>query len=125
MHLMLINEHSAPLLVLGVFASFNLPLVVKFREYGVEHLNFELHENALNALMNPPESWNNLILTLLDEKALRSHELDTIVRLIDEAPGPLERQDLRIEAKTWLKENRHKLTDEDREFVSKYLSYLR
>lgn len=125
MHFVLIDERSAPLLVLGVFATFNLPIVVKFREYGVEHLNFEFHEDALNALMNPPESWNNLILTLLDETALRSHKLDILVRLIDEAPGPLERQDRRAEAKAWLKNNRHKLTDEDKEFVNKYLGYLR
>ncbi|MCE0498012.1 MAG: hypothetical protein LV481_08725 [Methylacidiphilales bacterium] len=125
MNLVLINEHSAPLLVLGVFASFNLPIVMKFREYGVEHLHFEAHEGALDALMNPPEPWNNLILTLLDETALRSHKLDILVRLIDEAPGPLERQDRRAEARAWLKENRDKLTDEDKEFVNKYLGYLR
>jgi len=126
MHLaFIIDEHSAPLLVLGVFGVLYLPIVAKFREYGVENLNFEVHENALNTLMNPPESWSNLILTFLDETALRSSKLEILVRLIDEAPGPVERQDRRAEARVWLKENRHKLTDEDKEFVNKYLGYLR
>ncbi|HUB66309.1 MAG TPA: hypothetical protein VL981_02345 [Candidatus Methylacidiphilales bacterium] len=121
----IINEQSTPLLVLGVFGVLYLPIVAKFYEYGVENLNFEAHEGALNTLMNPPESWSNVILTFLDETAHRSRELDILVRLIDEAPGPVERQDRRAEAKAWLRENRHKLTDEDKEFVNKYLGYLR
>lgn len=124
-HIVLLDQHTAPLLVAGVFATFNLPIVVKFRQYGVENLNFDLHENALNKLMTPSESWSEVILTLLDETALRSHQLVLHVRLIDEAPGPLERQDRRAEARAWLKENHHKLTHEDKEFIDEHLGYLR
>jgi hypothetical protein len=47
-----------------------------------------------------------------------------LVRLIDEAPGTVERQDRRAEAKAWLKNNGHKLSEEDREFVKQNLGYL-
>jgi len=124
-NIVLIDARSAPFLVLGIFAALNFPLVVKLREYGVQHLNFEIHEHALNQLVTPPETWSNVIMALLDETALRSDELVLLVRLIDEAPGPVERQDRRAEAKTWLKENRDKLTDEDKTFVHDYLGYLR
>ena len=122
--IILITEQTAPLLVLGIFAGFNFPVVAKLRKYGVENLHFEIHESALNRFMEPPESWSNVILTLLDETALRSHELVILVRLIDEAPGPVERQDRRAEAKAWLKENQDQLTDEDKVFVREYLGYL-
>jgi hypothetical protein len=123
-HIVLIDARSAPFLVLGVFATLNFPLVVKLWEYGVENLNFEIHEQALNRLAEPPESWSTVILALLDETAQRSDKLVLMVRLIDEAPGPVERQDRRAEAKAWLRENRDKLTDEDKAFVGDYLSYL-
>jgi hypothetical protein len=48
-----------------------------------------------------------------------------LVRLIDEAPGPVERQDRRAEAKAWLRNNRDRLTTEDKEFVNEYLGYIR
>jgi len=121
----LIDEKSAPFLVLGIFAILNFPVVVSLRRYGMENLNFELHESAFNKFIEPPESWSNLMLALLDERALRSNELVILVRLIDEAPGPVERQDRRAEAKAWLKVNRAKLNEEDREFVNQYLGYLR
>ncbi len=121
---MLVNAHTAPLLLSAVLATTAFPVVAKLREYGVKNLNFELHENALNRFVDPPESWSSVILTLLDENALRSNELTILVRLIDEAPGPVERQDRRAEAKAWLKTNRNKLTDEDQEFVNQYLGYL-
>jgi hypothetical protein len=124
-HIFLIDEHTAPLLTCGVFATFNLPLIIRLRQYGLDNLNFELHENAMNQLMTPPESWSNAILTLLDENGARSNELAMIVRLIEEAPGPRERQDRRAEARLWLKENRERLTDEDREFAKQHLGYLR
>jgi hypothetical protein len=124
-HIVLIDERSAPMLLLGVFAALNFPVVVKLREYGVENLNFEIHEHALNSFMDPPETWSNAILALLDETALRSSKLELLVRLIDEAPGPVERQDRRTEAKAWLKENRDQLTDEDNAFARDYLGYLR
>jgi hypothetical protein len=124
-NIILIDQHSAPFLVLGLFATLNFPVVVRLREYGVENLNFELHEHALNQLADPPETWSNTILALLDESASKTEELILLVRLIDEAPGPVERQDRRAEAKAWLKENREKLTDEDRAFVNDYLGYLR
>jgi hypothetical protein len=123
-HVALIDESTVPVLAFGVFATFNLPIIVKFREYGVENLHFDLHEDAMNQLMNPPESWSNTILALLDETAQRSNELVILVRLIDEAPGPVERQERRAEAKTWLLANRDKLTEEDRDFVNQYLGYL-
>jgi len=123
-HVILINEHTARLLVLGVFAGFNYPLIARLRKYGVENLHFEIHESALNRFMEPPESWSNVILALLDETAQRSSELVLLVRLIDEAPGPVERQDRRAEAKAWLKDNQDKLTDEDKVFVREYLGYL-
>ena len=123
-HIFLIDARSAPFLVLGVFATLNFPLVVKLREYGVQNLNFEIHEHALNQLTTPPEAWSNAIVALLDETAERSGKLVLLVRLIDEAPGPVERQDRRAEAKAWLKENRDKLTDEDEAFVRDYLGYL-
>ena len=124
-HIALIDARSAPFLVLGVFATLNFPLVVKLHEYGVQNLNFEIHEQALNQFADPPESWSNAIAVLLDETTLRSDKLVLLVRLIDEAPGPVERQDRRAEAKAWLKENRDKLTDEDQAFVHDYLGYLR
>ncbi len=124
-NIILIDQHTAPFLAVGVFATLTLPIVAKFREYGVEYLHFNQHEDALNRLINAPESWNTVILTLLDESALQSRQLEIMVRLIDEAPGPVERQDRRAEAKAWLRENRHKLTEEDREFANQYLGYLR
>ena len=123
-HIVLIDERSAPFLVLGLFATLNFPLVIKLRQYGVQNLNFEIHEHALNQFVTPPETWSNAILALLDETALRSDKLVLLVRLIDEAPGPVERQDRRAEAKAWLKENRGKLTDEAQAFVHDYLGYL-
>ena len=47
-----------------------------------------------------------------------------MIRLIDEAPGPVERQERRAEAKAWLKDNREKLTEEDRELARTRLGYL-
>jgi hypothetical protein len=87
-------------------------------------LNFELHETAFNQMMTPPESWSNTIMALLDEAAAESGKLDILVRLIDEAPGPVERQERRAEAKAWLRENRDKLTEEDRELARERLGYL-
>jgi hypothetical protein len=123
--ILLINERTAPFLVVGVFAIFIFPLMVRLRVYGVENLNFLLHESAMNQIMTPPESWSTSIMTLLDETAVRSNHLELLVRLIDEAPGAVERQDRRNEAKAWLKENWNKLADEEREFVNERLGYLR
>lgn len=122
--ILLINAKTAPLLLGGVFAAANFPIVVRLREYGVANLNFELHEAAMNRLMSPPESWSNAILALLDETTITTHQLELLVRLIDEAPGPVERQERRAEAKAWLKENHAKLTEEDREFIRERLGYL-
>ena len=47
-HLTLIDEHTAPFLLAGVFATLNFPVVVKLHEYGVENLNFEIHEHTMN-----------------------------------------------------------------------------
>jgi hypothetical protein len=121
----LINEHSAPFLMYGIFAIFNAAIVIKLRAYGVEYLHFEIHEGSLNKFIDPPESWSTLILTLLDHTALKSQELVTIVQLIDEAPGAVERQDRRAEAKAWLQKNWHDLTDEDKEFANERLSYIK
>jgi hypothetical protein len=121
---LLINSQTAPLLVCGVFALLIFPLVARLRIYGVENLNFELHETALNKMMTPPESWSNTIMALLDEAAAESGKLEMMIRLIDEAPGPVERQERRAEAKAWLKDNREKLTEEDRELARARLGYL-
>jgi len=122
---LLINAQTAPFLVLGVFAIFVFPLMVRLREYGVENLNFLLHESALNQMMTPPESWSNVVMALLDESIVRSNHLELLVRLIEEAPGAVERQDRRNEAKAWLKEHWDKLADEEKEFVNERLGYLR
>ena len=121
---LLINSQTAPLLVCGIFALLIFPLVARLRIYGVENLNFELHETALNRMMTPPESWSNTIMALLDEAAAESGKLELLIRLIDEAPGPVERQERRAEAKAWLKDNREKLTEEDRELARARLGYL-
>jgi hypothetical protein len=123
-NILLINEHTAPLLIWGVFGTFTFPLVVKFWDFGVENLNFEIHENSINRIMEPPQSWSNAIMALLDESAIRSSELEMLARLIEEAPGAVERQERRAEAKAWLLENRDKLTEEDLEFVKENLGYL-
>ena len=122
--ILLINSQTAPLLLCGIFALLIFPLVARLREYGVANLNFELHEHALNKLMTPPESWSNTIMALLDEASAESGKLEMLVRLIDEAPGPVERQERRAEAKAWLKEHREKLTEEDREIARERLGYL-
>lgn len=123
-HIILIDARSAPFLVLGILATLNFPLLVKSHAYGVQNLNFKIHEHALNRITETPGSWSQTILALLDETALRSDKLVLLVRLIDEAPGPVERQDRRTDAKVWLKENREKLTDEDKAFVNDFLGYL-
>lgn len=117
-HVFLIDQRTAPLLVFGVFAILNFPVVFRLRAYGVANLNFEIHEHALNQIMTPPETWSQTIMALLDETASRTDELVLLVRLIEEAPGPVERQDRRAEAKAWLKENQDKLTDEDKLYAS-------
>ncbi len=122
--IILIDQHTAPMLIYGIFALFNTAFVARLRKYGVANLNFELHERSLNAFFETPESWSNSILTLLDESAALSNELEMLVRHIDEAPGPVERQDRRAEAKAWLKVNRAKLSPEDREYVRQHLGYL-
>jgi len=121
---LLINAKTAPLLVGGIFALLNFAVVAKLREYGVANLHFELHEHALNQIMTPPESWSNSIMALLDESVVTSNKLEMLVQLIDEAPGTLERQERRAEAKAWLEENREKLSEEDREFARERLGYL-
>ena len=120
----LINEHTAPLLVYGIFALFNFAWIARLWQCGAQNLNFEIHERAFNGLVELPPTWSNSLLVLLDESSKYSNELEMLVRLIEEAPGPVERQDRRAEAKTWLKENREKLSDEDREFAREKLGYL-
>src|SRR5260221_8288448 len=66
-HIFLIDQYNAPFLGAGVFATLNLPVVFRLRQYGMDNLNFELHEHALNQMMTPPETWSNVILALLDE----------------------------------------------------------
>ena len=120
----LINESTLPVLFFGVVGTVFLPLTAKMWDYGVDNLHFKVHETAFNKMVEPPESWSNAIMALLDDSAERSNELVVLVRLIEEAPGPVERQDRRAEAKVWLKENRPKLTEEDIEFVKQNLGYL-
>jgi len=123
-HVYLINEQTIPLLLFGVLAGVNFFLIARMWTYGVDHLNFEIHENAFNRMVEVPESWSNLFEALLDETTIRSQELETMIRLIEEAPGPVERQDRRAEAKAWLQKNRAQLSPEDQELVRRHLAYL-
>jgi hypothetical protein len=120
----LINEHNVPLLIGGIFAIFNVALFSRLWQCGAQNLNFELHERAFNAMVDFPPAWSNSLLVLLDESTKYSNELEMLIQLIEEAPGPVERQDRRAEAKAWLKENRAKLSDEDKELVREKLGYL-
>ncbi len=121
-HVTLIDYGTFPFLAIGFAAAINFPVVVKLHELGVTHLNFEIHENILS---NASESWENLILILLDEKGLRSHQLEKLVNAINNAPSAAERQERRAQAKAWLIENKDRLTDEDKEMVLEHLSYLK
>ena len=121
---LLINERTVPFLLYGVLAAAAFPLVAKMHAYGVANLNFEIHEAAMNRMVTPPEGWSNAIMALLDEAVVTSNKLELLVQLIDEAPGPVERQERRAEAKAWLKENRGKLSEEDQEFARERLGYL-
>ena len=78
-----------------------------------------------HGLDSASESWEALILTLLDESAVRSHQLEKLVRSINNAGSAAERQERRTEAKTWLMENKDRLTEEDHEMVLEHLSYLK
>ena len=118
----LIDYRTIPFLGLGFLAALNFPIVVKLHSLGVAHLHFEIHENLLN---NASESWQNMILALLDEKAPKTNQLDGFVRAIANAVTAADRQERRMEAKAWLIENYDSLTDEDKEVVDKHLSYLK
>jgi hypothetical protein len=121
-HITLIDHGTLPFLAIGFIAALNFPVVVKLHELGVAHLNFESHENMLKYAS---ESWETLILTLLDEKGLRSHKLEKLVQAINNAASAAERQERRAEAKAWLVENQDRLTDEDKEIVLEHLGYLK
>ena len=124
-NIILIDAHTAPFLVVGVFSVAMFPLVVRLRQFGMDNLHFELHEKALNGMFEAPEKWSHAFIGLLDETSERSNELILLVQLIDEAPGPVERQDRRAEAKVWLHANRKKLSEEDQEYANQYLGYLK
>ncbi len=121
-HVTLIDNGTVPFLAIGFAAALNFPLVVKLHSLGVSYLNFEIHENMLKYAS---ETWENLILTLLDEKSVRSHQLEKLVQAINNAPSAAERQELRAQAKAWLVENNDRLTEEDKEIVLEHLSYLK
>jgi hypothetical protein len=118
----LIDRGTLPFLMIGFAAGLNFPVVVKLHTLGVTHLNFQTHENMLN---NASESWQSLILALLDEKIGTSDQLEKFIRAINDAPSAAERQARRMEVKTWLIENSARLTAEDREIVLEHLSYLK
>jgi hypothetical protein len=121
-HITLIDSGTLPFLAIGFVAILNFPVVAKLHGLGVAHLNFEIHENMLKYAS---ETWETLILTLLDESGLRSHQLEKLVQAINNAPSAAERQERRTETKAWLIENNDKLTDEDQEIVREHLSYLK
>lgn len=121
-HVTLIDAGTLPFLAIGLVAVLNFPLVVKLHGLGVTHLHFEIHENMLN---KASESWESMILVLLDSSALQSHHLEKLVQAINNAESAAERQERRVEAKAWLIENQDKLTDEDKEVVLEHLSYLK
>jgi len=121
-HVTLIGSGTAPFLTIGFLALLNFPLVAKLHDLGVNHLHFEIHENMLGKVS---ESWETLILTLLDENALQSRQLEKLVQAINNAPSAMERQARRAEAKAWLVENQDRLSEEDKEMVLEHLSYLK
>ena len=121
-HVNLIDSGTFPFLALGFAAAVNFPVVVKLHGLGVAHLNFEIHENMLK---HASESWESLILALLDETSVRSHQLEKLVQAISDAPSAADRQERRAEAKTWLIQNQDRLTEEDKEMVLEHLSYLK
>jgi hypothetical protein len=118
----LIDSGTLPFLTIGFIAALNFPLVAKLHGLGVTHLNFEIHENMMGKVS---ESWESLILTLLDETALQSRRLDQFVQAISNAESAAERQERRAEAKAWLIENHDRLSDEDKEVVQEHLGYLK
>jgi hypothetical protein len=118
----LIDNRTIPFLGLGFLAALNFPIVIKLHSLGVAHLNFEIHENLLN---NASESWQNMILTLLDEKAPKSHQIDGMIRAISNAASAAERQERRMEAKAWLMEHYQGLSDDDKEAVDENMGYLK
>ena len=121
-HVTLIDHGTLPFIAMGFAAALNFPLVVKLHGLGVTHLHFEVHENMLS---KASESWETLILTFLDETALRSRELEKLVQAISSAESAAERQERRTEAKAWLIANQEQLSDEDKEVVLEHLSYLK
>lgn len=121
-HVNLIDNRTFPFLAVGFLAALNFPVVVKLHGFGVANLNFEIHENMLKYAS---ESWETLILTLLDETALRSRQLEKLVQAINSSSSAEERQQRRTEAKAWLAENSDKLSDEDKEFITEHLGYLK
>jgi len=121
-HVNLIDYRTFPFLAVGFIAAVNFPVVARLHVLGVEHLNFDIHENMLKYAS---ESWETLILTLLDETTLRSRQLEKLVQAINTAPSAAERQERRAQAKAWLKENHDKLSDEDKEYVLEQLSYIK
>ena len=118
----LIDEHTLPFLAFGFIAALNFPLVIKLHDLGVAYLHFEIHENIMNSAS---ESWENMILALLDETALKSRQLEKLVQAISNAESAAERQERRMEAKAWLIENQDSLSDEDKDVVLEHLSYLK
>ena len=121
-HVALIGNGTMPFLTIGFLALLNFPLVAKLHDLGVTHLHFEIHENMMGKVS---ESWEALILTLLDESALQSRQLEKLVDAINNAPSAMERQERRAEAKAWLIENQDRLSEEDKEIVLAHLSYLK
>jgi len=121
-HVTLIGSGTVPFLTVGLLAFLNFPLVAKLHDLGVTHLHFEIHENMMG---KASESWEKLILTLLDESALQTRQLEKLIDLINNAPCAAERQERRAEAKAWLIENHDRLSDEDKEIVLEHLSYLK
>jgi hypothetical protein len=118
----LIGPGCLPFLGIGFAAALNFPIVVKLHELGVNHLHFELHESIMSSAS---ESWENIMLTLLDDTGLRSHQLGKLVDAINNATCAAERQERRREAKAWLVENKDRLSEEDKELVIEQLSYLK
>ena len=121
-HVTLIGSGTLPFLTIGFIALLNFPLVAKLHDLGVNHLHFEIHENMMGKVS---ESWETLILTLLDETALQSRQLEKLVQAINNAPSAVVRQERRAEAKAWLIQNQGRLSEEDKEVVLEHLSYLK
>jgi len=90
-----------------IFAAVNAPLTFMFRQYGVDHWHFLIHDDDLSS--------GNL-------EAGRS-ELEILLEKINRATA-LDRQIARADAREWLLKHEEHLTPNDLVFVRENFGYL-